>query len=155
MLKAQDVAVYIINWCLNCDIPITNLKLQKLLYFVQGEYSGIVGNRLFSDDFYAWQLGPVIPKVYSNFAIFSSFTLPYQNQKIAYPLDEFDVIDVILLKYAYQPTWDLISLTQQQDPWKYHHMIFGNEALIPYKSIADYFGLNQSKKGKWYETNIV
>ena len=63
MFSAHNVAIYIINWCLDHNVPITNLKLQKLLYFVQGEYSRVKGTRLIADDFYAWQLGPVVPNV--------------------------------------------------------------------------------------------
>ena len=67
MFSAHNVAIYIINWCLDHNVPITNLKLQKLLYFVQGEYSRAKGTRLIGDDFYAWQLGPVVPKVYAEY----------------------------------------------------------------------------------------
>lgn len=50
MFSAHNVAIYIINWCLDHNVPITNLKLQKLLYFVQGEYSRVKGIRLIADD---------------------------------------------------------------------------------------------------------
>lgn len=140
MFSAHNVAVYIINWCLNHSISITNLKLQKLLYFVQGEYSREKGTQLISDDFYAWQLGPVVPEVYSEYSIFSSSTLPAQKQVVSFSTEDARVIDTILQKYAYYTTWNLVELSHQQDPWKYQHEIFGDKALIPYKSIADYFG---------------
>lgn len=139
MYSAHNVATYIINWCLEHDIQITNLKLQKLLYFVQGEYSKAKRTRLISDDFYAWQLGPVVPEVYSEYSIFSSSTLPPQKQAVGFIDDDSSVIDTILQKYAYEDTWNLVEMSHQQDPWKYHHGIFGDKALIPYKSIADYF----------------
>jgi uncharacterized phage-associated protein len=56
--------------------------LQKLLYFLQGENCRYNRNRLISDDFYAWQLGPVIPTVYSDYAIYSSSLIPKQNTAI-------------------------------------------------------------------------
>lgn len=140
MFSAHNVAIYIINWCLNHSISITNLKLQKLLYFVQGEYSREKGTQLISDDFYAWQLGPVVPVVYSEYSIFSSSTLPAQKQVVSFSTEDARVIDTILQKYAYCTTWNLVELSHQQDPWKYQHEIFGDKALIPYKSIADYFG---------------
>ena len=49
-------------------------------------------------------------------------------------------LDAILQKYARYTTWSLVELSHQQDPWKYQHEIFGDKALIPFKSIADYFG---------------
>ena len=140
MFSAHDVAIYIINWCLDHSIQITNLKLQKLLYFVQGEYSNVKGTRLISDDFYAWQLGPVVPTVYAEYSIFSSSALPAQKQTPPFDEEETYVIDAILQKYAHYTTWNLVELSHQQDPWKYHHEIFGDKAPIPYESIADYFG---------------
>lgn len=139
MFSAHSVAAYIINWCLNNHIPITNLKLQKLLYFVQGEYGGINDKQLILDDFYAWQLGPVIPSVYAEYSIFSSATLPRQKQTARFTSSDVDLINAILQKYAHLSTWYLVELSHQQDPWKYCHQIFGDKALIPYKSIVDYF----------------
>lgn len=140
MFSARNVAIYIINWCLDHNVPITNLKLQKLLYFVQGEYSRVKGIRLIADDFYAWQLGPVVPNVYAEYSIFSSSTLPSQKQSISFDQEDRCVIDAILQKYARYTTWNLVELSHQQDPWKYQHEIFGDKALIPFESIADYFG---------------
>lgn len=95
MFSAHNVAIYIINWCLDHNVPITNLKLQKLLYFVQGEYSRAKGTRLIGDDFYAWQLGPVVPNVYAEYSIFSSSTLPSQKQSISFSQEDRCVIDAI------------------------------------------------------------
>ena len=140
MFSAHNVAIYIINWCLDHNVPITNLKLQKLLYFVQGEYSRVKGTRMIADDFYAWQLGPVVPNVYAEYSIFSSSALPSQKQSISFDHEDRCVIDAILQKYARYTTWNLVELSHQQDPWKYQHEIFGDKALIPFESIADYFG---------------
>lgn len=43
---------------------ITNLMLQKLVYFAQGYALGILGHPLFEDDIEAWTYGPVVPKLY-------------------------------------------------------------------------------------------
>lgn len=147
MFAAHDIAIYIINWCLNnSNVPITNLRLQKLLYFVQGEYSKEKSTRLISDDFYAWQLGPVIPSVYAEYSIYSSLVLPAQKSVVSLSRECVHVIDTILQKYDKLSTWDLVELSHQQDPWKYHHKIFGDRALIPYDSIADYFRTSKGQQ---------
>lgn len=139
MFSAHDVAIYIINWCRKNGVTITNLKLQKLLYFVQGEYSKERESRLIKEDFYAWQLGPVIPQVYTEYSIFSSSVLPVQKTSISFCQEERDVIDHTLEKYAHRTTWALVDLTHQQVPWKYTHEIFGEKSRIPYRTIADFF----------------
>src|SRR5271165_1232342 len=49
---------------------ISNLKLQKLLYYVQGYHLAFYGSELFPDPIVAWQYGPVVEGVYHNFKRF-------------------------------------------------------------------------------------
>ena len=47
---------------------VTNLKLQKLLFFAQAAHLALFdGKPLFNDEFEAWGLGPVIPAVYRKY----------------------------------------------------------------------------------------
>ena len=56
-------------------------RLQKLLYFSDVIYMrGNNGDSMFTDDFYAWPSGPVIPSVYDTF-------VQYQNGEMV-PLNE-------------------------------------------------------------------
>ena len=65
-----DVADYVIKYCNNHNMPISNLKLQKILYFVQAAFLSIQGFPCFPDDFVAWNYGPVIPAVYYKYKAF-------------------------------------------------------------------------------------
>jgi uncharacterized phage-associated protein len=44
--------------------PLTNLRLQKLLYYAQAWSLLLRGSELFPEDLQAWQHGPVVPDVY-------------------------------------------------------------------------------------------
>jgi uncharacterized phage-associated protein len=44
--------------------PLTNLRLQKLLYYAQAWSLIIRESQLFSDEIQAWRYGPVVPAVY-------------------------------------------------------------------------------------------
>ena len=48
----------------------TNMKLQKMLYYQQGFHLAYFGTPLFDDDFEAWMYGPVIPSVYEKYKNF-------------------------------------------------------------------------------------
>ena len=66
MYKAISVAKYIINYSNSIDSPISNLKLQKLLYYVQAAFLVEEGKKCFCDEIVAWAFGPVVPDVYTN-----------------------------------------------------------------------------------------
>lgn len=73
--KASDIAKKLIFKAQN-DEPnggekLTNLKLQKLLYYQQGFHLAVFGIPLFNEDVEAWMYGPVVPDVY-NFALSSA-----------------------------------------------------------------------------------
>lgn len=58
----------LLNLAYKENIPITPMKLQKLLYFVYREYLKRTHEPLFSERFEAWKYGPVISSVYDEFS---------------------------------------------------------------------------------------
>lgn len=49
------------------DVLVTNMKLQKLLYFLQGHGLALAGENLLDEQPEAWQYGPVYRSVYHEF----------------------------------------------------------------------------------------
>ena len=41
----------------------SNMKLQKLLYYVQGFHIAVFNRPLFNEDIEAWMYGPVVPEI--------------------------------------------------------------------------------------------
>ena len=71
---AQNVAKYLIRLasreCVGDDGEregITNLKLQKMLYFAQVYFLATMNRPLFSDRIEAWEYGPVVPCIYRQY----------------------------------------------------------------------------------------
>lgn len=62
--QAADVAACIIETTNAVGSQISNLRLQKTLFFCQREYLLEFGRPLFSDRIVAWQYGPVVESVY-------------------------------------------------------------------------------------------
>ena len=62
--NAIDLARYIISKCSKEQCPISNLQLQKILYYIQVEWLSKNNEPLFNNDICAWQFGPVVPDVY-------------------------------------------------------------------------------------------
>ena len=67
--NAMSLACYVVSKCENDGVPISNLQLQKIMYFLQSVYCRSTdGNLLFDDCFEAWPYGPVLPRVYKRFS---------------------------------------------------------------------------------------
>ena len=54
MANAHEVARYIIRFFQEAGDPVTNLKLQKLLYYVQGWHLALKGQPAFPERLEAW-----------------------------------------------------------------------------------------------------
>ncbi len=68
MISAVIVANNFIRKGKEENVPITPLKLQKLVYFLYKQYLQKTGERLFSEQFETWKHGPVIPNIYTEFS---------------------------------------------------------------------------------------
>lgn len=69
MYNVLEIAHKILNKATQTEFeePISNLKLQKLLYYMQGFHLAYFDTPLFDDDIEAWMYGPVVPCVYNHF----------------------------------------------------------------------------------------
>ncbi|KMT32021.1 Panacea domain-containing protein [Melissococcus plutonius] len=61
------IADYIIDLCDQKGIEINNLKLQKIMYYLQARYLTDTGKPLFDESIQKWRYGPVIPSVYHEY----------------------------------------------------------------------------------------
>lgn len=61
------VANYYVDRALGERTGVTNMALQKILYFADGFYLAGRGRPLFGEKIEAWNYGPVVPEVYHEF----------------------------------------------------------------------------------------
>lgn len=69
-IPAQAVCNTILQRAFVEKIPVSPMKLQKLLYFTYQTYLKRTGQLLFSERFEAWPYGPVLPSIYDEFKSF-------------------------------------------------------------------------------------
>ena len=70
--SAELIARWFAAWAEAEDAEVSNLKLQKLLYYAQGHQLAERGTPLFDDEIQAWSHGPVVKDVYHRFKGFGS-----------------------------------------------------------------------------------
>lgn len=118
MHTALDIARYIINKCIELGRPVSNLQLQKILYYVQGEYmKSNNGIALFKDEIEAWQYGPVISNVYYEYNCYSSSNIREEQTFPCLNLNEQEIINPIIIEKSKLSAWTLVRKTHSEDPW--------------------------------------
>lgn len=111
MYTALKLSKYIVSKCIKEEKFISNLHLQKILYFIQKDFLQR-GKIAFNDDIEAWQFGPVVPNVYYYFCGFGS--MPISNLAGTFLIEEDkDAIDRIVEAKRELDPWDMVSETHR------------------------------------------
>ena len=133
-MEAIELSEYIIAKHDSVGEPITNMKLQKLLYYVETWALVHIGS-IIEEEFEAWIHGPVIPKVYSHYKKFgyspisifypnndpnaSEFIKVFERKHIDNGINSytFKLIADVLNEYGELNAFQLENLTHSEEPW--------------------------------------
>lgn len=119
MIQIDRVADYLIAALHESGEEISNLKLQKLLYFAQGLYLAQAGEPLFDEDIQSWKNGPVSPDVYQRFKKFEWHDIddPTIEKPKGLP-DEMTLhLDLIVESLGGLSAIELMKMSHKTDPW--------------------------------------
>lgn len=141
MRDAINISNYVINKCINDGHPISNLKLQKILYYIQGEFLANSNKPAFSESIQAWKHGPVVPEVYYEFNKYIASNInekqPF-NKELLFAPQEIRTINKVIDEKSKYSAWELVENTHLEDPWikNYKNGLNNN---IPIEDIKKYF----------------
>ncbi|MGA2677789.1 MAG: type II toxin-antitoxin system antitoxin SocA domain-containing protein [Sedimentisphaerales bacterium] len=137
-LTAQDIADYFLSLVdEDCGDSISNLKLQKLVYYAQGFHLAIEDKPLFDEPIEAWKYGPVIPTLYHKYKGSESGPISKPDN---IDLDKYSPKVKSLLNDVYEvygqfSAWKLACLTHDEPPFKNTPM----NSVINQQAMKDYF----------------
>ena len=156
--KVLDVCRHVINYSNEHDYGISNLKLQKVLYFVQTYFLITKKDHTpcFDEKIEAWDFGPIVPEAYHEYKQYGSGDIPiikyfiifdkdnvWNSKRVkfedtAISDDDKSLIDKVVDKFADYSATDLVSLTQKQSPWIDTYIPYQNKE-ITIESMMGYF----------------
>lgn len=159
--KVLDVCRHVINYSNEHDYGVSNLKLQKVLYFIQAYFLTKKKDHTpcFDGKIEAWDFGPVVPEAYLEYKQYGSGDIPTIESFIMFDKDNVwnskrvkfedttisdddkSIIDKIIDKFADYSATDLVSLTQKQLPWIDAYIPYQNKE-IKIGSIMEYFKID-------------
>ena len=141
MYNVLTVARYIINRCNENNKTINNLKLQKILYFVQVEFLVEKGEACFSEKIQAWNFGPVVPEVYQQYEVYGAANILSRKRVVDETIisrNDKKIIDGMIDECIKYSTSELVSITHRQKPWKQAYAK-GPNTTISCARIKEYF----------------
>lgn len=138
--KVEDIANKILSKAATSDSGelISNMKLQKLLYYMQGFHLAFFGTPLFDEDIEAWMYGPVVPSVYEKYKRWGNVGLnPDTDVIINLDSDEENLFDEVYKIYSEYSAIGLMHLTHQETPWRTTPTGVGN--IIHKNTLRNFF----------------
>ena len=78
------------------NIPVTPMKLQKLLYYTYGWHLGLFNTEIFPDAIEAWDWGPVVHEIFDEFRDFGNEPITRRAQDIIFDDENLKVGQPIL-----------------------------------------------------------
>ena len=145
MFSALDIAKYIVAVCSDNGNPITNLKLQKMLYYAQGYAYRYCKEPIFAEEICKWRYGPVVPDVYFAYYQFGSeiivpdvsdWELLYERIRCDNGLKK--VVDRVIHGCSCLRAAELVYRTHQEMPW----INAQENREISQRTIASFFAQN-------------
>lgn len=137
--SAMDFAKFIINFCTVNEMAISELKLQRILYYIQLAFICHLQREAFTDDIEAGKYGPFIRTVHKKYSSYGStkICLLYDKVNIFNELEE-EIILSVLCQCIHKSSWELIDLCKVNgSPWKCVYEK-GKRKIIPKKLLYNY-----------------
>lgn len=114
--KASEIAKYFIASFQKSNKEISNLKLQKLLYYAQGWHLALYGQPVFEDSIEAWVHGPVVPNVFREYKQYAWRPIKEKVQADVTADVKFHLTEVVRVYGKFDAT-TLERLTHREAPW--------------------------------------
>lgn len=115
MIDVRKVATYVCKrYKKEYGIRIDEMKLHKLLYFIQREAIVQTDEPMFEDKFEAWRYGPVLVRIRQM----------YKDDDFVYPMTQEEemywkpVFDAVFETLASRKSWSLVAIAHGEYSWQ-------------------------------------
>lgn len=102
------------------EAEMTNMKVQKLLYYSQSLHLALYNQPLFEEEIQAWRYGPVCPPAYWFYSNFEAKQLPVPSKEslLQLPKDKQELLEAIWGYFGGYHAYKLSDMTHGEFPWK-------------------------------------
>lgn len=133
----MELADKIVSMSNEIGFYITNLQLQKIMYYVQGEFMRQFGHKAFLEPIECWPYGPAIKRVWRKYNSFGRRPIVgVQSSLILDEQEESCILDVIKNKLCMN-VWTLVDQTHEELPWQQANL--NNNSIISDADMEAFF----------------
>ena len=121
MLNCYEVANYFLALTNEDEGDlISNLKLQKLMYYAQGLHLAVHDSPIFPEPIEAWRHGPVVPDLYHANKMFGGGALskPENMDFSVYDEETRNILNEVYAVFGQFSAWKLANMTHEEEPWR-------------------------------------
>lgn len=115
--NAHQVANFFLWFAHQHGDLLSNLKLQKLVYYAQAWHLALRGEPLFDEPVQAWVHGPVVPGIYQRFRDFGWRPISVNPEKPPFDPDTEEHLVEVMRVYGGFSAYELELMTHQERPW--------------------------------------
>ena len=112
-----DVANYFLWRAGEVGELLSNLKLQKLVYYAQAWHLAVHGKQIFPEDFEAWVHGPVCPDLYHCHKCCGWQPVPCVVEKPQFSPETEELLEQVVELYLGESAYKLELRTHSEAPW--------------------------------------
>ena len=117
LLSPNDVADFLLAECRERGEVLTNLKLQKLLYYAQAWHLALFDKCIFEEDMQAWVHGPVLPSQYARLREYQWRPIDEDVEKPDLSDGLSDHLKEIVDVFGSETAVALELMTHRENPW--------------------------------------
>ena len=143
--KVKHTCYDVANYFLKCQRVeageyITNMKLQKLVYYAQGIYLAMKNEPLFDEVINAWDYGPACEELYQKYKQYDKNPIPIPfdlNTLEIFDKETREILDLVYNHYGEYSAWGLSNLSHEEPTWKNAYK--RGRDVITHESMREYF----------------
>lgn len=118
--SAKQVAKLFLAWACEDGDLLTNLKLQKLLYYAQAWHLVNFQKPIFRDPLRAWALGPVVSSIYADLKKYGATPIPYKpsgSEDDPFAKSQLAFLRECYVVFSNFSASQLVSMSHNELPW--------------------------------------
>lgn len=134
-MKMKRLADHVIGHAQNKGVGITNLQLQKVLYFtvIEGIKEGLIDTEWlqenYDSEFFVWRYGPVVADVYEEYSMYGATSIFEQKNES----EDYSFLNSIIDNLLTENVFNLVNKSHLHAHWRNHkdQLVFGR-SNVPY-----------------------